>query len=176
MKRGMIATILLLLLAVATGPVSTAVAEIQLSRPDRTNADAMTLAEFEAFYDEIEKALAAEDIDQVMSFYAEDYLHYGITKKQLKFMWLEIFGEYSDLYSVHIFSRIDAHGDDSILVCTGALLGIPEEGGDYEAVDRWVSQNHWLTKVDGEWKMIGGATHERSATKGSGRLEIHPLF
>jgi len=176
MRSGMLTTILLLLLAMTTGPVSTATAEIQLSRPDRTNADAMTLQEFEAFYEEIEKALAAEDIDRMMSFYAEDYLHHGITKKQLKFMWLEIFSEYSDLYSVHIFSRIDAHGHDSILVCTGALLGIPEGGSDYEAVDRWVSQNHWLTKVDGNWKMIGGATHERAATKGSGALELHPLF
>lgn len=176
MRSRTIATILLLLLAVTTGPVSTAMAEIQLSRPDRTNADAMTLNEFETFYEEIEKALAAEDIDRMMSFYAEDYLHHGITKKQLKFMWLEIFSEFSDLYSVHIFSKIDAHGGDSILDCTGALLGIPTGGSDFEAVDRWVNQNHWLTKVGGEWKMIGGATHRRPATKGSGALELHPLF
>ena len=52
----------------------------------------------------------------------------------------------------------------------------PPEGGDYEAVDRWVNQNHWLTKADSQWKMIGGATHERPGSVGSRALERHPLF
>ena len=68
------------------------------------------------------------------------------------------------------------HGGDAILACTGALLGIPLEGGDYQAVDRWVNQNHWLTKVGGQWKMIGGATHEAPSRPGSRTLELHPLF
>jgi ketosteroid isomerase-like protein len=130
----------------------------------------------EEFYTEIEAALSAEDLDRIMNFYADEYLHHGITKKQLRFMWLEIFSDYSDLYSVHIFSKIEVYGDDAILTCTGALLGIPVEGGDYEAVDRWVNQNHWLSKVDGQWRMIGGATQQRPTTPGSGILELHPLF
>jgi ketosteroid isomerase-like protein len=158
------------------GPVPSAVADVQFPKAEKTNADENVVQEFEAFYDQIEAALASEDIDRIMSFYAEDYLHHGITKKQLKFMWLEIFSEFSDLYSVHIFTRVDVHGGDAILVCTGALLGIPPEGGDYQTVDRWVSQNHWLTKVDGQWRMIGGATHESPAARGSRKLELHPLF
>jgi ketosteroid isomerase-like protein len=153
-----------------------ALAEIQLPKPEKANADAATLKEFEAFYAAIEAALAAEDLGRLMSFYADDYFHHGITKKQLRFMWLEIFGEFSELYSVHIFAKIDVHGGDAILVCTGALLGIPPEGGDYQAVDRWVNQDHWLTKVEGEWKMIGGATHEAPTRPGSRTLELHPLF
>ena len=119
---------------------------------------------------------AAEDIDRLMSYYADDYLHRGITKKQLRFMWLEILSEFSELYSVHIFAKIDVHGGDAILACTGALLGIPLEGGDYQAVDRWVNQNHWLTKVGDQWKIIGGATHEVPSRPGSRTLELHPLF
>ena len=170
MKRGIFSTVLSLLFFSVIGPVPSAVAEVQFPRAEKTNADENALNEFQTFYDQIEAALAAEDIDRIMSFYAEDYLHHGITKKQLKFMWLEIFGEFSDLYSVHIFSRIDVHGGDAILVCTGALLGIPLEGGDYQTVDRWVNQNHWLTKVDGEWRMIGGATHEAPTARGALKL------
>ena len=96
------------------------------------------------------------------------------TKKQLKFMWLEIFSNYDELYSVHIFTKVDAHGADALLLCTGGLFGIAEPGEDYQAIDRWANQNHWVTKIDGEWKMIGGATHQ-AAKKGS-KMELHPLF
>ncbi len=84
--------------------------------------------------------------------------------------------EFTDLYSVHVFSKITVHGGDAILVCTGALLGIAPDEEDYQAVDRWVNQDHWPTKVGDEWKMIGGATHEVPALGSSRQLEIHPLF
>jgi ketosteroid isomerase-like protein len=176
MKHGIFSAVLSILLVSMIGPVPGAVADVQFPRAAKTNADEGTVREFEDFYEQIEAALTSEDIDRIMSFYAEDYLHHGITKKQLKFMWLEIFSEFSDLYSVHIFTRVDVHGGDAILVCTGALLGIPPEGGDYQTVDRWVTQNHWLTKVDGQWRMIGGATHESPISRGSRKLELHPLF
>jgi len=176
MKHGIFSAVLSILLVSMIGPVPGAVADVQFPRAAKTNADEGTVREFADFYEQIEAALTSEDIDRIMSFYAEDYLHHGITKKQLKFMWLEIFSEFSDLYSVHIFTRVDVHGGDAILVCTGALLGIPPEGGDYQTVDRWVSQNHWLTKVDGQWRMIGGATHESPISRGSRKLELHPLF
>ena len=176
MKRRVVIGVLLAFLVGSTLHLGQTRAEIQLPKPEKSNADAMTLKEFEAFYDQIEEALTTEDIDRIMSFYADEYLHHGITKKQLRFMWLEIFSEFSELYSVHIFSKIDVHGNDAILVCTGAVLGIPPEGGDYQAVDRWVNQNHWLTKVDGQWKMIGGATHQAPTRPGSRTLELHPLF
>jgi ketosteroid isomerase-like protein len=176
MKYGAAATVLLVLLVLMAGHVPKAEAEVQFPKPDRSNADENALKEFQGFYDQVEAALAAEDLDRLMNFYAEDYLHHGITKKQLRFMWLEIFGEFSGLYSVHIFSKIDVHGNDAVLICTGALLGVPPEGGDYQAVDRWVNQNHWLTKIDGEWRMIGGATHQSPARTGSQSLELHPLF
>jgi ketosteroid isomerase-like protein len=172
--RSKLAVLLLpALMLVAAAPV--AVADIQFPKPDRSNADARTLAEFTTFYEQIEEALQAEDVNKIMSFYAEDYLHHGITKKQLKFMCLEVFGSFDDLYSVHIFSKITVHGEDAILVCTGALLGIDKEGKDYQAVDRWVNQNHWLTRIDGQWRMIGGATHQKPQLRGS-RLDLHPFF
>ncbi len=176
MKRTAFIEVLLAASVALALHIADARAEIQLPKPEKTNADAATLEEFEVFYAEIEAALMAEDIDRIMTFYADEYLHHGITKKQLRFMWLEIFSQFSELYSVHIFSKIDVHRDDAILSCTGALLGIPPEGGDYQAVDRWVNQNHWLTKIGGQWKMIGGATHEVPTRPGGRTLELHPLF
>ena len=122
MKRSIFSAALSVLLVSMIGPVPSAVADVQFPRAAKTNADEGTVREFEDFYEQIEAALTSEDIDRIMSFYAEDYLHHGITKKQLKFMWLEIFSEFSNLYSVHIFSRVDVHGGDAILVCTGLIV------------------------------------------------------
>lgn len=149
-------------------------ADMQLPRPGKINADAKAVKDLGTFYEEIEKALRSKDIDKIMSFYAKDYLHHGITKKQLRFMWLEIFTKFEELYSVHVFSKIEVHGSDAILICTGALFGVENKGDDYQTVDRWVIQPHWLTRVDGEWKIIGGATHQ--AERGKGKLALHPLF
>ena len=177
MKLKALTAVLLASLMLYFGDVAGTAADIQLPKPDRTNADQATLDEFAAFYDGMEQALEAEDIDRIMTFYADDYLHHGITEKQLRFMWLEIFGEFEDLYSVHVFSRIDVHGSDAIFACTGALLGVPNGGKEYEAVDQWVNQNHWLTKVDGKWKIIGGAAKEAATATRRGRMmELHPLF
>ena len=175
MRAKALAAALFAALIAASGLGPRAAAEIQLPRAAKTNADYKTLEEFEAFYDQIEEALQKKDIDKMMSFYAEDYLYHGITKKQLKFMWLEIFSGFTDLYSVHVFTKIDVHGGDAILICTGALFGIPEEGADYQTVDRWVTFPHWITKVEGQWKMIGGGTHKAPGGAGS-NFDLHPLF
>ncbi len=61
-------------------------ADIQFPKPNKIDTDEKTLEEFGVFYDEIEAALKEEDIDKIMSFYHDEYLHHGITKKQLRFM------------------------------------------------------------------------------------------
>ena len=175
MKLPHVAAALLALYLVLPGSVSTALAELQFPKSSKTNADAKATEEFRSFYEELEAALLAEDIGKIMSFYSDEYQHHGITKKQLKFMWLEVFSNFDDLYSVHVFTKITVHGEDAILVCTGGLFGIAKEGEDYITVDNWVTAPHWLTKTDGKWKIIGGATHKAPVKRGS-KLELHPFF
>lgn len=175
MKLTYVAAGLLAFLLVLPGSVSSASAESQFPKASKTNADAKTTEEFRAFYEEVEKALAAEDVGRIMSFYSDDYLHHGITKKQLKFMWLEVFSNFDDLYSVHVFTKINVHGNDAILVCTGGLFGIANKGEDYITVDHWLTAPHWVTRIDGKWKIIGGATHKAPVKRGS-KLELHPFF
>jgi ketosteroid isomerase-like protein len=175
MKLNTVIAGLLALLFGLSVNLSAATAETQFPKPSKNNADAKTMEEFRQFYEEIEKALKAENVTKIMSFYADDYLHHGITKKQLKFMWLEVFGNFDELYSVHVFTKITVYGNDAILVCTGGLFGVVSKGEDYTTVDQWVTENHWLTKVDGKWKMIGGATRPSPRQRG-GRMELHPFF
>lgn len=163
------------IIAGASASVLAAEARIQFPPAAHVSVDAKTIAEFSTFYDQIENALANEDVGRIMDFYSEDYLHQGITKRQLKFMWLEVLGDFKDLYSVHVFTKVTVVGNDAILDCTGGLFGIPNEGGDYTTIDQWVTLPHWLTKVDGQWKIVGGATH-KSPRKGGGKLGLHPFF
>lgn len=166
---------LLVLLLVLPVSFVTARAETQFPKPSMINADAKMLEEFRLFYEDIEAALKKKDINEIMSFYGDDYLHHGITKKQLRFMWLEIFTNFEELYSVHVFTKISVQGNYAILVCTGGIFGIANKGEDYRTIDHWVAQNHWLTKVGGKWKMVGGATHHAPRRRG-GKLELHPFF
>ena len=55
-------------------------AEYQLPSQEDIVANAEALQSLEKFYDDMEAALKAEDIDAIMSFYAKDYLHRGITR------------------------------------------------------------------------------------------------
>jgi ketosteroid isomerase-like protein len=148
---------------------------VHFPQPEKINADKKTVEELKEFYIKLEKALAQEDMDTLMTFYADDYQHHGITKRQLRFMWLEILNNYDHLYSAHIFTKIDLFGKDAVVVCTGGLFGIPKgsKSGDYEAIDSWVNVNHWLNKMNGKWMMVGGGTH---STRGALGLELHPLF
>jgi ketosteroid isomerase-like protein len=168
-------TLLLAWAVFTSGPFPQAAAETQFTARSMKNVPERAIDEFRDFYEQIEKALREEDVGRMMTFYAEDYLHHGITKKQLKFMWLEMFTNFQDLYSVHIFTKVSVHGNDAILVCTGGLFGITKKGEDYTTVDQWVTQPHWLTKIGDKWKIIGGATHQMPRRRG-GKLTLHPFF
>jgi hypothetical protein len=39
----------------------------------------------------------------------------------------------------------------------------------------FLARHNWLTKVGGEWKMIGGATRQEPRKIGK-KLELHPFF
>jgi ketosteroid isomerase-like protein len=177
MKRLMTVTIFFISLIFLPGTVvwGEVGSSVHLPQPEKINADKKTVEELKAFYIKLEKALAQEDIDTLMTFYADDYLHHGITKRQLRFMWLEILNNFDSLYSAHIFTKIDLIKNDAVIVCTGGLFGIPKgsKSGDYETIDSWVDVNHWLTKANGKWKMVGGGTHSSEGALG---LKLHPLF
>jgi ketosteroid isomerase-like protein len=170
-----IASLLMVLTAALVFSVMPARANIQLPDADQIVANYEAMQELRTFYDEVEAALKTEDIGRIMALYADDYLHQGITKRQLRFMWLEIFNAYDDLYSIHAFSNIHVTGEDAILNCTGALMGIETGQKDFIAVDRWIMLNHWLTRINGKWKMVGGASHTGATLKES-KDDSHPLF
>ena len=148
---------------------------VNLPPLEKMQVNKKALNELMDFYEQIEVALHAEDIETLMTFYAEDYLHHGITRRQLRFMWLEIFNNFDKLYSAHIFTKVDLSGKDFIMTCTGGLFGIPHGSttGEFETIGSWSKVNHWLSKMRGEWKIVGGGSFIKTIALGE---ELHPLF
>lgn len=152
-------------------------ARIVLPPPNMIQADDKTVKEIEGLYDGLEDALAKKDIDKIMTYYADDYSHQSASKSQLKFLWDTEFGRFEKLYSVHAFTNIIAVDNEAAVVCTGTLFGMPTGGNEYVVVDTWTQMPHYLTKKDGSWKIVGGATHwKKEVVKRGYRLEFHPFF
>jgi len=167
-----------------SGTAHTAYAHVQLPPSEVIKANEKDVDDIVAVYDRLEKALAAEDIEAIMSFYADDYAHQGITKSQIRGLWANIFKNFDNLNSAHIFSAVVARENEAAVTCTGTLLGIPKDSKDkaYVAVDKWVNVKHYLSKKSGQWQIVGGASHwlvEPMVKYGEDvkyQLEFHPLF
>lgn len=157
---------------------------IEFPPPGEIQASKNDVRELKAFYAKLEDSLIKEDLDAVMRSYSNDYFHRGITKQQVRLLWKDIFSNFHKLKSLHIFSKIIVQDTEALLVCTGTLLGVPAgpDSAKNVAVDKWINQNHFLSKIGGSWKIVGGASHWRSETTmlpGGGvdyQLEFHPLF
>ena len=165
------------LLAAGIAGNAYAKARIILPAPDMVRADEKAVHELEAVYDGLEDALSKKDINGIMSHYADDYNHQSATRAQLKFLWESEFDKFDKLYSVHAFTEINVVDNEAAIVCTGTLFGLPKGGKEFVVVDTWTEQPHYLTKKDGSWKIVGGATHwKKEPVKGGYRLEFHPFF
>jgi len=160
-------------------------AHVQLPPNAAAMADQKDVDSIVAMYGKIEEALAKEDIDAIMAFYADDYAHQGITKSVIRNLWSSIFANFDNLNSTHAFSAVKVAGDEARVTCTGTLLGMPKGSKDQKvvAVDRWESIDHFLTKKGGSWKIVGGASHwlieprvEKYGEDVKYQLEFHPLF
>lgn len=168
----------------AFGVMEDARAKVRIKPVDEIKASEEEIKEVRTFFDELEKALVREDLDRVMTFYSEKYYHRGITKDQVRLLWTDIFAKYDRLNSVHVFSEIKVVDDEVLVVCTGALRGVPAGSKDrqYVKIDSWTNQNHYLYKEKDSWGIIGGSSHRM--TKGgelTGKaadrpLGFHPLY
>lgn len=159
---------------------------VQFPPSDAIQASKESVKELESFYAKVEEALIKKDVNALMAFYADDYFHNGITKDMIKALWTNIFKNFDNLNSIHVFSNVLVQEGEAVVACTGTLLGIPKDSKDrqYVTVDRWINQSHWLSKKADSWQIVGGATHWLTEMKTKVRhgrpieyqLEFHPLF
>ncbi len=124
-----------------------------------TEADANTVVEVLAAFDQAEEAMKAKDLDKLMEFYANDYNYHGLTKSDVRKIWKDLFENYSDIGSSHMFSLIRMSKPSMVptveITCTGSLYATSKTTKLQVPIDSWYQEVHFLVKENGTWHIRG---------------------
>jgi len=140
--------------------------------------DGATLKAVVGIFEEAEGAIKAHDLEKVMAIYSPQYNYHGLKKDDLRKIWKELFGEYQEIASTHLFTKMAkvGSGRDAVLevTCTGHLWARSKTSGLYVPIDSWYEEVHYLVLEDGAWR-IRGNVGESPRVLPFGTAP-HPLF
>jgi hypothetical protein len=161
-----------------TGPAGTAQAKIVVLPDSVIEVDEATIKSVVAMFERAEQAVKARDLDSVMDVYSQQYNYHGLKKEDIRRVWKDLFNEYREIASTHLFSKFTKVGSGSQTVlevtCTGHLRARSKTTGLYVPIDSWYQEVHYLTLEDGEWRIRGNLGESpRMLPFGT---SPHPLF
>ena len=120
-----------------------------------------TVQEILAAFGRAEAAVQKQDLDPLLQFYAKGYNYHGLKSADVRRIWGEVFTQYRNLSSTHLFSELKVFRSGSQLhaeiTCTGELYGTDSEGGTRITLDSWFREVHYLVHEDGAWHFLGNA-------------------
>lgn len=152
----LVAVVALSLVTGTTGQATTSIPPSAVVEVDQT-----TVKQVLEVFHKADTAIAAEDLDGVMTLYATQYNYHGLKKADVRKIWFDLFKEYHDLSDVHFFSKIVKVGSGSTAVievtCMGSLSGLSKTGGLRVPIDSWYEEVHYLTLEGGVWRIRGNA-------------------
>lgn len=123
--------------------------------------DQATLKAVVAVFEEAEDAIKTHDLDKVMAVYSPQYNYHGLKKDDLRKIWKDLFDEYQEIASTHLFTKMTkvGSGRDAVLevTCTGHLWARSKTSGLYVPIDSWYEEIHYLVLEDGTWRIRGNA-------------------
>ena len=143
-------------------------------------ADKKTADEILGVFKQAEEAVQHRDLDALMALYADNYKHRGFTKDGLRTEWKQLFRDYHDFSSTHVFTRIVVEPDKSPptaqITCTGSLWAISNETNERTNLDSWFGEVHYLTYVEGAWRIRGHAWEVLNPKDTRTARPPHPFF
>lgn len=173
-------TALLMLLSAGLwiqGTALPALAETKLSKQIEVQANQKEVTAIRAAFDKAEKALKAQDLDDLMALYSKDYDYHGLTKNNLRDLWKDLFSKYRRIASHHIFSKItvtvEGKAPKARITCTGGLWATAESTGERIIIDSWFEEVHRLVYEDGAWRILGHDGEDQQAVQNGA---AHPYF
>ena len=141
-------------------------------------ADQRTVDELMLTFHKADEALRRQDLDALMSIYSKNYNYHGIDKAELRNIWQDLFRQYRDFSSTHVFSSIAAARANTPptaeITCTGSLWAISRLTGQRVNIDSWYSDVHHLVYENGVWGIQGHAWEAPRDTRYV--LSPHPFF
>ena len=150
---------------------------IMVDRWAEVKADDKTVADILAAFNRAEAALQADNLEELMSLYSDQYQYHGLTKQDLKKIWGELLAQNRDFKSNHVLSRIvtlSGAPPSAELTCTGSLWAVSKETGEQVNIDSWYGEVHHMVKEEGMWR-VRGHRGEAPKTQVFGAAP-HPFF
>ena len=166
------------LMLVSVFGFGTAQAKIVVPAGAVIEADDATVSSVVAMFERAEQAIKAHDLETVLNLYSSNYNYHGLKKDDIRKIWKDLFDEYNDIASTHLFSKIAKVGSGSQAVvevtCTGHLWAVSKTSKLYVPIDSWHEEVHFLVFEDGSWR-IRGNVGESPRVLPFGTAP-HPLF
>lgn len=170
-------TALMIIIASLVG-MGTAQAKIVVPAGSMIEVDEATVNAVVAMFERTEQAVKAHDLETVMAAYSPQYNYHGLKKDDIRKVWRDLFDEYKEIASTHLFSKVTKVGSGSNAVlevtCTGHLWAASKTSGLYIPIDSWHEEVHYLVFEEGGWR-IRGNVGESPRVLSFGTAP-HPLF
>jgi len=158
--------------------LGTAQAKVVVPAGAVIEADDTTVSSVVSMFERAEQAIKAHDLETVLNLYSSKYNYHGLKKDDIRKIWKDLFDEYSEIASTHLFSKIAKVGSGSQAVvevtCTGHLWAVSKTSKLYVPIDSWHEEVHFLAFEDGAWR-IRGNVGESPRVLPFGTAP-HPLF
>lgn len=158
--------------------LETAQAKIVVPAGSVIEVDEATVKAVVSVFERAEQAIKAHDLEMVMAVYSSQYNYHGLKKDDIRKVWRELFDEYGEIASTHLFTKISKIGSGSNAVlevtCTGHLWAVSKTSGLYVPIDSWYEEVHYLVVEEGGWR-IRGNVGESPRVLPFGTAP-HPLF
>ena len=142
----------------------------------QSETDEKTVTELLAEFDRAEQAVKKRDLEGVMALYSEKYNYHGLKKSDIRKIWKDLFDNYKDIESTHLFTRIVSVGPagNVEITCSGNVRAVSKISNLRVPVDSWYGEVHYMVKEDGAWKIRGNLGDVQSVLPFG--TAPHPLF
>ncbi|MEK7235132.1 MAG: hypothetical protein AAB242_00835 [Nitrospirota bacterium] len=181
-RRGVLEIMLILagtLFLTQIRPPAPAAAAVEFAPGVGADADQPVIKELLAAFDEAEASVKKADLNALMKFYATTYNYHGLKISDVRRVWEEVFLQYRDISSSHVFIELKLVQADGVrkayVTCTGWLYGTEKQTGKPITIDSWVREVHYLVKEEGAWRFLGNAGGAADNVP-AGSAPHHPLF
>ena len=155
-------------------------AETRLLPGSPNEADEHTVKELLAVFERADKAVRNRDLEGVMALYSTNYNYHGLKKADIRKVWKDLFDNYEDIDSTHLFSRISrivsvGPGDNVEITCSGNVQAVSKISRLRVPIDSWYGEVHYMVKEkDGAWKIRGNLGDVQTVLPFG--TAPHPLF
>jgi hypothetical protein len=125
----------------------------------QAETDENTVKELLAVFERADQAVKNRDIEGVMALYSRQYNYHGLKQPEIRKIWANLFDNYREIESTHLFSRIVSVGPGGSveITCSGGVRGISRTG-----------------REDGTWKIRGNLGDAQTVLPFG--TAPHPLF